>query len=68
MLGRIEDDFWIEPTIQFAYGSNIFIGDNFYANVGLKVIDDTKIRLASRHSGSATPFCRPAKTVLEARR
>jgi Phosphotransferase enzyme family len=32
-----------EPPIQLAYGSNIFIGENFYANVGLTIIDDTKV-------------------------
>jgi galactoside O-acetyltransferase len=47
MLGRIGDNFWIEPPIQFAYGSNIFIGDNFYANVGLTVIDDTKVYIGN---------------------
>jgi galactoside O-acetyltransferase len=43
MFGRIGKNFWIEPPIHFAYGSNIFIGENFYANVGLIIIDDTKV-------------------------
>jgi galactoside O-acetyltransferase len=43
MFGSIGKSFWIEPPIQFAYGSNIFIGENFYANVGLTIIDDTKV-------------------------
>ena len=48
MLGRIGDNFWIEPPIHFAYGSNIFIGDNFYANVGLTLIDATKIFIGNK--------------------
>ena len=30
-------------TVQFAYGSHIVIGENFYANAGLTIIDDTKV-------------------------
>jgi galactoside O-acetyltransferase len=41
--GAVGKVFWIEPPVQFAYGSNIFIGENFYANVGLTIIDDTKV-------------------------
>ena len=43
MFGAVGKSFWIEPPIHFAYGSNIFIGENFYANVGLTIIDDTKV-------------------------
>jgi galactoside O-acetyltransferase len=43
MFGRIGNVFWIEPPLQFAYGSNIFIGENFYANINLIIIDDTKV-------------------------
>ena len=43
MFGAVGKVFWIEPPIHFAYGSNIFIGENFYANVGLTIIDDTKV-------------------------
>jgi galactoside O-acetyltransferase len=43
LFGAIGKAFWIEPPIPCAYGSNIFIGENFYANVGLTIIDDTKV-------------------------
>ena len=43
MFGGVGKVFWIEPPVQFAYGSNIFIGENFYANAGLTIIDDTKV-------------------------
>lgn len=40
MFGKVGKNVWIEPPVRFAYGSNIFIGDNFYANFNLTVVDD----------------------------
>lgn len=45
MFGRIGQVFRIEPPLQFAYGSNIFIGENFFANVNLTIIDDTRVTI-----------------------
>jgi galactoside O-acetyltransferase len=35
--------FWIEPPIYFAYGSHISIGENFYANFSLTIVDDWEV-------------------------
>jgi len=43
LFGRIGREFWIEPPVHFAYGNHIFIGDNFYSNFNLVIIDDTNV-------------------------
>ncbi|MCK1994744.1 galactoside O-acetyltransferase [Peribacillus muralis] len=43
LFGRIGKDFWIEPPLHLAYGSNIFVGENFYANFNLTIVDDTTV-------------------------
>lgn len=43
IFGKIGRDFWIEPPVHFAYGSNIYIGDKFYANFNLTIVDDTDV-------------------------
>ncbi|MFC0228847.1 maltose acetyltransferase domain-containing protein [Serratia aquatilis] len=43
LMGKIGDNFWIEPPLHVAYGSQITIGDNFYANFNLVVVDDGKV-------------------------
>lgn len=45
MFGRVGRVLRIEPPLQFAYGSNIFIGENFFANVNLTIIDDTRVTI-----------------------
>ncbi|MCS3430471.1 galactoside O-acetyltransferase [Klebsiella sp. BIGb0407] len=40
MFGTVGKHAWIEPPVYFSYGSNIHIGDNFYANFNLTVVDD----------------------------
>jgi galactoside O-acetyltransferase len=39
--------FWIEPPIYFAYGSHIAIGENFYANCNLTIIDDWEVDIGN---------------------
>lgn len=43
MMGRVGNNVWIEPPLHVAYGSQISIGDNFYANFNLVVVDDGKV-------------------------
>ncbi len=43
LFGKLGKNYWIEPPINFAYGSNISVGDNFYANCNLVIVDDTKV-------------------------
>jgi len=47
MFGSIGENCWIEPPINICYGSNVFIGDFFYANVNLTLIDDFKISIGN---------------------
>ncbi|MDD3428970.1 MAG: sugar O-acetyltransferase [Oscillospiraceae bacterium] len=48
MLGQVGKDPWIEMPLHMAYGKNTFIGDNFYANFNLVVVDDEKVYIGSR--------------------
>lgn len=45
MFGKIGKNSWIEPPIHFAYGSNIYIGDNFYSNFNLTIVDDYTVTI-----------------------
>ena len=43
MLGGVGSTFYFQGPIQFNYGSHTFIGENFFANFGLTVIDDARV-------------------------
>lgn len=43
LLGNIGEHIWIEPPFHVAYGSNIHIGDHFYANFNLVIVDDINV-------------------------
>jgi galactoside O-acetyltransferase len=43
MFKKTGEHFWIEPPVYFAYGSHISIGENFYANFNLTVVDDWEV-------------------------
>jgi len=45
ILGSCPDDFWIEPPLRCSYGYNTFIGNHFYANYNLTIIDDVKVEI-----------------------
>lgn len=45
MFGKVGKKPWIEPPIHFAYGSNIFIGDSFYANFNFTIVDDHTVTI-----------------------
>ncbi len=47
MFGKVGKNVWIEPPVRFAYGRNIFIGDNFYANFNLTLVDDYTITIGN---------------------
>ena len=47
MFARVGKECWIEPPINFAYGTHISIGDNFYANFNLTQVDDTEITIGN---------------------
>lgn len=45
MFGCIGIHCWIEPPINIAYGEHTSIGDNFYANFNLTLVDDARITI-----------------------
>jgi maltose O-acetyltransferase len=42
-IGRIGDKYYLQGPIQFNYGTHTFIGENFFANFNLMVMDDARI-------------------------
>lgn len=43
MFGKVGKHTWVEPPVYFSYGTNIHIGDNFYANFNLTIVDDYRV-------------------------
>ena len=43
MVGRIGEQYLLEQPIQFDYGENIFIGERFYSNHGLTILDGARV-------------------------
>jgi len=43
LLGKCGNNIWIEPPLRMAYGKNTHIGENFYANFNLTIIDDIEV-------------------------
>ena len=42
-IGKIGDKYYFQGPIQFNYGSHTFIGENFFSNFNLTVMDDARI-------------------------
>lgn len=42
-IGSIGNKYYFQGPIQFNYGSHTYIGENFFANFNLMVMDDAKI-------------------------
>lgn len=45
ILGKTGEGFFIEPPFHCDYGSNIEIGENFYANFNLIILDIAKVKI-----------------------
>ena len=45
ILGKIGDEVYIEPPFHCDYGYNIEVGENFYANYNLVILDVGKVRI-----------------------
>jgi acetyltransferase-like isoleucine patch superfamily enzyme len=43
LLGKTKKNFWIEPNFWCDYGYNIEIGENFYSNHNLVILDPAKV-------------------------
>lgn len=44
LLGKTKKNFWFEPTFWCDYGYNIEIGENFYANHNLVILDGNQVK------------------------
>ena len=42
-IGNIGEKYYFQGPIQFNYGSHTFIGENFFSNFNLTVMDDARI-------------------------
>ena len=47
LLGSVGKDCWIEPTLRCDYGTNISVGDNFYANYDCVFLDVAPITIGN---------------------
>lgn len=45
LFGAIGPDFWIQPPFYCDYGSNIYIGDHFYANYDCIILDPGEVTI-----------------------
>ena len=45
LLGKTGTNYYMEPPIYFDYGSNIYLGENFYANFDLLILDVNKVTI-----------------------
>lgn len=45
LLGRTKENFFIEPPFRCDYGYNIEIGENFYSNYNLIILDCAKVSI-----------------------
>ncbi|KAH7723994.1 hypothetical protein AAVH_08432 [Aphelenchoides avenae] len=43
LVGKSGENCWVEGPFQCDYGYNIEVGDNFYANVNLVILDAVKV-------------------------
>lgn len=47
LLGKTGQDFHVEPPVRFDYGKHTFIGEKFYANYNLTVLDCAKVTIGN---------------------
>lgn len=47
LLGGTGENFYIEPTFRCDYGSNIYVGEHFYANFDCVMLDVCEIRIGA---------------------
>ena len=45
IFGKAGENVWVEPPFQCDYGWNIEVGDNFYANYNLVILDVCKVTI-----------------------
>lgn len=47
LLGKVGKDFFVEPPFRCDYGYNIHIGENFYANYNLIILDGAPVTIGN---------------------
>lgn len=47
LIGKVQKSFWIEPDFWCDYGYNIELGENFYANHNLVILDANKVKFGN---------------------
>lgn len=47
ILGKTGENLTVEPSFACDYGYNIEVGENFYANVNLVILDGAKVRIGA---------------------
>lgn len=47
LFGGIGENLYIEPTFKCDYGSNIYVGENFYANFDCIILDVCEVRIGN---------------------
>jgi galactoside O-acetyltransferase len=47
LLGDMGQNIWIEPPVNMAYGKNVYVGENFYANFNLVIVDDGDVYIGN---------------------
>ena len=47
ILGGCKEHFYFEPDVRFDYGINIFIGEHFYANYNLTILDCARVHIGN---------------------
>lgn len=45
LFGNAGDEIFIEPSFRCDYGSNIYVGNNFYANFNCVILDVAEVRI-----------------------
>ena len=48
LLGSVGAEPWVEPPFRVSYGSHVHVGDGFYANFNLVLVDDADIHIGDR--------------------
>ncbi|RSM04455.1 hypothetical protein BHE90_003938 [Fusarium euwallaceae] len=48
MLGKVGEETWIEPPMTVDYGCNVSVGERFYSNFGLVILDSALVTIGSR--------------------
>lgn len=56
LLGKTGENLIVEPPFTCDYGYNIEVGENFYANVNLVILDGAKVRIGD--NAFICPQCR----------